>query len=307
MRNHVAMTDEDLRGGELGVEPWWAPPPGMLKVNMAPRGDGAPWQLRGAWAKWERAVEHLSALEQEGRRWLATPAFDIVVTFDPARAAHIATFVVNERAPARLGAIAGDCFQNLRSSLDLLAWELAHRHWAGEAPRDERILRRVHFPISPVNADPDEFSKQELLSYFGSDVAARMVRYQWFERDRGAEPLRLLHAVSNVDKHRLLLTAVAACQLGNTRYDWEPPARRASVELLLKDGETYDDGTEITLIQFADDAYPDTVISVTHRPTAELRFTFGAGQFGPMTIAGCVWRVREILVSFEDFFATDRR
>jgi hypothetical protein len=294
------MADDDPGPGDVPSGPWWTPEPGMLKVNMTPRGDGAPPQLRGAWAKWERAVEHLTALERDGQRWLDT-AFDIAIAFDPVRDAHVAAFVVREPSPPRLGVIAGDCFHNLRSSLDLLAWELAHRRWDGTA---KRILRRIYFPISAADADPNRFTKQELVDDFGGDVVARMERFQWFESDRrDAEPLRLLHEVSRIDKHRLALTAVISCRLAEVRYGWEPPSLTSEIEPLWTAGEHFHDGTEICLIRFVEGLCPAAVVRVTQLPPAELRLTFGTGsQFGPLTIAGCVWRVREILESFEDFF-----
>jgi hypothetical protein len=86
---------------------------------------------------------------------------------------------------------------------------------------------------------------------------------------------------------------------------WEPPALRADIEPLLVAGDAFDDGTEISLIRFIDGPHPEAAVRVIDRPASELRLTLGAGRFGLLTIAECVWRVREILMSFEDCFAAD--
>ena len=283
-------------------DPWWqASLSGALKVDFSPRGDDMPASLRGAWAKWERAVEHHRGLAQAGRDWLDEPAFDIAVEYDANIRAHVACFVVHRSAPARLGAIAGDCLHNLRSALDLLAWELAHKKLpsAGAAPPAK--LDHVAFPIARPDDTEASFAKRQALKFFEDEARARVVEYQRFGvTNRDHEPLLLLGALSNIDKHRLILVGAAAVRLRETRFAWQPDDLRASGEFLLKDGDSYDHRTRFGLIRFAGGGHPEAIVTVAEKPGADLRLTYdGTSKLGLLMLAGCIWRVREILESFE--------
>jgi hypothetical protein len=79
--------------------------------------------LDGARLKIVRAQKHLDSLKDEISRYLDTHPYEFptehegnVVAARPA--------IVSEPPPLELGCIAGDCFSNLRKSLDYIAWEL---------------------------------------------------------------------------------------------------------------------------------------------------------------------------------------
>lgn len=294
------MTPEGDDGGR-----WWPSPPGMLKVNASPRGEGAPACLRGAWAKWERAVEHHRQLVDVGRAWLNAPAFRIDVQYDASVDAHVASFVVLHAPPARLGAIAGDCLHNLRSALDLLAWELANEHWMTEPESRPKKFHDVRFPIASWDKTEASFEKQSALRHFDAQAREKILEFQQFQMaDRGYEPLVVLGMLSNIDKHRLILVGATSTQLQDNHFSWEPKHLQATEELLLEVGDAFDDGTRFAVIRFEDEGHPEAIVTAAP-PASELRLTYdGKSSFGPLMFAACVWRVREILAAFEPILAT---
>lgn len=277
---------------------WWTSPPGTIKLDVTSRADKAPDELRGAWAKWERAVEHHTALIEAGREWLDRPAFDVAVNYDAALEAHVASFVVLHRPPPHLGAIAGDCLHNLRSALDLLAWQLAHRRWGdGGIPEDR--FDEVSFPIARPHDTHERFARRKALKHVSADVSKMIIDFQRF----GAhEPLLMLGVLSNVDKHRLILIGAATVRLRDTRFAWEPKHLRGSGEFLLDDGDQYDDGTRFGLIRFDTGGHPEAVVTVAEMPPSDLRLTYdGRAHVGMLMLASCAARVHEILTAFEAF------
>lgn len=79
----LSDTDRRVTDGDEN-EPWWPKQPGMIKVNFAPRGQDGPHQMHGAWAKWERAVEHHFELRKTAPEWLED-AWRIEAEFDAER------------------------------------------------------------------------------------------------------------------------------------------------------------------------------------------------------------------------------
>jgi len=117
------MSDRQKRELEQKLEQdrWWPRPPGTVSASLAVRGDEAPYQMRGSWAKWNRAVAHYRELKRAAPKWLRE-SWTIDCDFDADLGAHVATFRTrnDELERLRIGTIAGDCFHNLRSALDFV-------------------------------------------------------------------------------------------------------------------------------------------------------------------------------------------
>src|SRR4051794_16865866 len=88
--------EEDLERGR-----WWPRPPGAVSASLATRGDEAPSQMRGSWAKWNRAVAHYHDLGRAAREWLRD-SWSIECEFDAAVGGHVATFRTREDGLERL-------------------------------------------------------------------------------------------------------------------------------------------------------------------------------------------------------------
>lgn len=149
--------------------------------------------LADSWAKYDRAMEHFETLALESEEYLRGAQVSAVVTTDGGVASP--SFEVDTPPPARLGTIAGDIAHNLRSALDVAAWQLAIDH-------DEAAARRRHTLVQfPLTGDPEGFKGHKALAFF-SPAACRVVEalqpYQ-----RSTEALGWLREISNSDKHRL--------------------------------------------------------------------------------------------------------
>ena len=264
--------------------------------------------MHGAWAKWERAVEHHFEIRKKASEWLEN-AWRIEAEFDAELDAHVLIFRVNSEGRLRLGTIAGDCFHNLRSALDLTMWELAHQHWqeTGKPVPKERDLRRILFPIARPEETLEEFEKRGVLRHVSADAARVICEVQRFDADDPANTtLRQLRTLSNIDKHRLLLAAGAAVGLDQTRFTHDPADLKPVSEYLLKKDESFDDGTPFVLIRFEDGSHPEATITVSHRPTSELRLKLNdASWINTFNLVGYVLVVRDGLEKLEILFAKD--
>jgi hypothetical protein len=58
---------------QLEQERWWPPPAGTISGSLVVRGDESPSEMRGAWAKWNRAVEHYNDLKDTAAECCGRP------------------------------------------------------------------------------------------------------------------------------------------------------------------------------------------------------------------------------------------
>lgn len=117
-------------------------------------------------------------------------------------------FYEQKPVPALIGLIAGDCLQNIRSSLDYLVWELVLV--AGLQPTD-----RHAFPISQSVGAYNEQLKRERLKGIVPEAIEEVRKLQPMllieESARRSHPLALLDLLTNINKHRrILLTGMGA-------------------------------------------------------------------------------------------------
>jgi hypothetical protein len=153
--------------------------------------------LDDSWTKLARGREHLAALSQACGEYLDTgPEITVEGYNDPDTGSVETRFIGEPSPPTRIGAIVGDVVNNLRSALDVAAWQLAIANDAAAA-RKER--NRVSFPLTDC---AEEFKKpHRALKFFsepGREVIERLQPYQ-----PSMAALGSLRALSNADKHRL--------------------------------------------------------------------------------------------------------
>ncbi|SRR6266851_275351 len=148
-----------------------------------------------------RAALHAKSLEPELQRYFETNPGKLVM--EPNSPPDKPSFILQakEPMPARFGLIIGDCFQNLRSSLDYLVWEL--------------VLAENNEPgkhnMCPICRAPETFkdavNKSRRLAGVHPDAIAEIEALQPYnlEKDMEKSTLLVLDELTNINKHRRVL------------------------------------------------------------------------------------------------------
>ena len=166
----------------------------------------------------QRAREHFESLQQETARWLEGEHYEVIVKPDDEWPGYSAVFIRGEDPPNYpTSAIIGDCLHNLRSSLDLLVYELAASY---TKPLPDNFTETSEFPIF---GDRSKNGKSGMGSALFRDNGLRKIRginpLAQAEIQRlqpyhcgpayTEHPLWVLHELDRVSKHRLLHTVAA--------------------------------------------------------------------------------------------------
>jgi hypothetical protein len=176
-----------------------------------------PFTLEDSWTKHARGVEHLHALVAECDAYLGgAPAFS-AEWFHEAEADTVGVQFRPEPPPSlRLGAIVGDIAHNLRSALDVAAWQLA-------LAKDEEAARRQPYEIAfPLAETPERFRSHKVLPFVSDQALQVIERLQPYQPSM--EALGSLRALSNSDKHRIAtfsfmgINAETTGEAGVTRF-----------------------------------------------------------------------------------------
>lgn len=157
--------------------------------------------------KLARAKEHLDRLDLEVRRWAKVVPHRITQDTDTYAGKTVLRLEVLEEPPARFGLIAGDCLQNLRTSLDYIVFEIARKNLGDFGVRV--VESQLAFPITTSESDFVSKSKRALRGI--PPVAQAIIKdLQPYNRPHGGTPCRLkrLNELARMDRHRLpFLTA----------------------------------------------------------------------------------------------------
>lgn len=171
-----------------------------------------PFTLEDSWTKHARGTEHLGALAFECDEYLGSVVFSADTVPHPETGAVEIRFVAEPSPPPRLGAIVWDIAHNLRSALDVAAWQLAI---ANDAVAARKRPNAVQFPLTST---PERFQDHSALRFFSESARAVMQSLQPYQVDM--EALGWLRALSNSDKHRIAtysftgLTANPSAEVG---------------------------------------------------------------------------------------------
>ena len=170
-----------------------------------------PHPLDGCNEKLNRAHEHLAALRQAHDAYLGTKPFVADQVFKPEGSEIIFVGRVLRPPPLRIGVIIGDLIHNLRSALDHLVWQLVLDN--GETP-----TRDNQFPVC-TRRELWGKAREQSLAGIRDGHAELIERVQPFQSVKpGNAPLARLHKLWNEDKHRVVMTVLAA-----TRDDTDVP------------------------------------------------------------------------------------
>ncbi len=152
-------------------------------------------------SKIERAKKHIHDLEIEVHSFINSNPYQIGAKHEPEEG-ELVYYVSSARdVPMAIACIAGDAVQNLRSALDYMVYELI-RHDVGREPSDH-----VCFPIF---SDAEHYKRGRVGKVKGMRRET-IERIDAFEPYKGGNDLFwCLRELSNIDKHRSLLTIGAA-------------------------------------------------------------------------------------------------
>lgn len=154
-----------------------------------------PDRLSGVQAKIERAKHHVRDLESRILAFRATDPYALFCDDDPKTGDRVLRVRIRSQPPDDLALIAGEIVYQLRSSLDHLAWQLVEAN--GSVPGQS-----TYFPIGQTAA---KYIAKAPGQVQGMSAAAIGMIDALQPYQGGCDDLWKLHALSNYDKHRLLL------------------------------------------------------------------------------------------------------
>ncbi len=200
--------------------------------------------LEGPNEKLARARHHLDSLTRDLNKFMETNPYSIIKEVDAKDGARIWRMKVNSEPPISLGVVVGDVIHNFRSSLDHLAWQLAllttnTPHEGTEFPiyKDGGPGQNCFYPrgVKKILSLPQH--AQKLIEAIQPYKA----------RNPKDSPLWLLQKISNIDKHRLVVSFVAA--RSNIIIPFNPSGRGVDMRGLVRVGRMVcHDGDELLRI-----------------------------------------------------------
>lgn len=157
-------------------------------------------ELRGAELRLERAMEHIDALRHEARMFMMElpQAYGHAIPDKAVDGVYIVRAKVFRPPPVRLGVLAADAAHNLRSALDMIAWELALK---GEDPPPDDD-REVGFPIC-TNPEAWESRRTQNMIKRIPPYACQIIKFfQPCYRPNRSPRLAVIQAIDNWSKHK---------------------------------------------------------------------------------------------------------
>jgi hypothetical protein len=244
--------------------------------------------LEAAYAKRDRAREHLDTLEDEADEFMRGYPYRIAVKVDPDSGWYTARLKIEEEPPPRLGILVGEVAYECISALNHLVWELAARKQGRN--RIWEIKQRVQLPVCK---GPAHFAEQAL-------VKGRLVSRDALAKIEGLQPYRTpdqrpwlkpnaaladLKAIADADKHRILARGFGDLRLDEIQWFWdEQKAFAPVVEYLSGDG-VLEDGADISRIRF-ETGNRHAGVDVDRQPGADILFATDSGDLSILDIAG---------------------
>jgi hypothetical protein len=177
--------------------------------------------------KARRADAHFQSLQAEMADWALKP-YSVTEKTDFEKLLHIVRI---EIAPNKeiIAMLLGDFVCCLRSSLDQLAWKLAHLDTSRTF--NEREQRQISFPIFKER-DSTYIARRAL---FPPTVADEIDLLQPYLRSNACrdDPLWQLNELWNMDKHRTIPISPFSLNLGLAMDGWEQFVRRSAYDIVV--------------------------------------------------------------------------
>jgi hypothetical protein len=153
--------------------------------------------------KVERAYHHINELDRVLAAFIKSNPYEVVIEEDPHTKQVLYCLSRNADIPVDVSLIVGDILQNLRSSLDHLAYALV-------VANNQTPNTKTYFPITeevpePTNPKSDFSRKVCGMSQDAINTILLLKPYKG-----GNHALWGLHALNNWDKHNLIVTVGAS-------------------------------------------------------------------------------------------------
>ena len=154
--------------------------------------------------KIERAKKHIDDLDISCKFFFASDPYVVESKSDPKTGQRAYHLISVKDVPPAISPIVGDILQNLRSALDHMAFQLFKIGPGGRSGEDGR---HIYFPIFDDAAmyKSGVIRKVKGMRQDAIDAIHAVKPYKG-----GNEILWRLHALNNLAKHRLLITAISS-------------------------------------------------------------------------------------------------
>jgi hypothetical protein len=234
-----------------------------------------PMRLDGPWAKVDRAVEHLKALDLGCQVFLETKPYYVAAEFEPDAERHVVLLRVRQGVPIALSVVLGDFLHDLRSALDQAAWLLACRSNPLEELWKPNVAKGIDWPFVD---DPSKLRHDGLGCRVADDALAVLDRAQPYQGTDSALALQRLDALWNIDKHRVVHSGFAILDMSQVKFVpmgihiEEVPGE---TELVFDPDRAAVDRTPLAYVTFAPppEGHPRTAkVDVKGEPTAQIAF-----------------------------------
>jgi len=183
-----------------------------LESGIPNHGTALDGPLDNAWLKLEWATEHLKGLAADIEAFLESDENKIVAERET-DSRYTLRLKMGPVPTVRWGLTFGDAIHGLRGALDHAVWQMVLRDHGGP-PESERDRNRIQFPI--YNS-PEAFEKATVLRYV-SDGSRTILKEAQPHPGGNFHPLQVIAALSNDDKHRLLIPGMCAFNEGTYKF-----------------------------------------------------------------------------------------
>lgn len=173
--------------------------------------------------KLERAKRQMKELGDALKSFFRTKPYKFSGKPNPQAREVVYTMDAVKPIPPEIPLIAGEIIQNLRSALDHLAYQLYCIGTKGAT-----VNKQIAFPIAESKLKYDEIKPSRTKGMSSAAIAAIDAVQPY---GGGNDVLWHLHALNNIDKHRLILTvgsAVHSADLGSVMQQKAPKESRLS-------------------------------------------------------------------------------
>ena len=224
--------------------------------------------------KFERAWAHLEELEAQLTIWTHSGHHSVSNEPDPESGSDcFRPRVVTDPVPTEpFSIIIGDVLHNLRSTLDHLAYALAAKH---TSPLPDDIAKTSEFPIF-AHDDADAIARRIRGIHPGAQAIIKMLQPYHRGKDFALDRLWMLHELSNIDKHRLLIAGTVS----NVAAGFRPGASRNFQLLNTHVYDTMIEGEAIVARYSALPIDPNQEMHVEFDPLLQIAF------YGPSAVKG---------------------
>jgi hypothetical protein len=258
--------------------------------------------LDGPRGKLVRAKQHAVALAECVQAYLDGEPLSFEVRYDASTRSHIAHLRGEAKPPLYLGAILGDVAHNLRSGLDQVAWALACAHSGMGTIDGAKDARRIVFPII---SEADQFARAPAIRYVSDDAAEALAPWQPYQNQGTPRmnPLAVLQALSNTDKHRVLTPSLAGIDLANLDVTTTVPFDVERIEPIAPDMAVLEDDAPVFRVPVAQES-AEIHVSLGEPPAISFPIEVASVDvlLSVEQVLELVHQITDVIESFQPFF-----